>query len=67
MPDSQWHPLQWLQSPPHDDLPLFLSLTIPLMISPTIKIKIAPTINVPINDTSCFISLSYTYNHYTAI
>ena len=61
MPDSQWHPLQWLQSPPHDDLPLFLSLTIPFMISPTIKTKIAPTINVPINDTSCL------YHYHTHI
>ena len=50
----QWHPRQWLQSPPHEDLPLFLSLTITRMIRTTITNKIPPTTKVPITTPPVF-------------
>lgn len=42
------HPLQWLQSPPQEDFPFFLSLQILLTAKPAASIKTASTTAVPI-------------------
>lgn len=46
--DTLPHPLQWLQSPPQEDFPFFLSLQILLTAKPAASIKTASTTAVPI-------------------